>query len=573
MCVAYRHSLAAGYAHQQDRRALSAEDNCPRPWLCPLCTTTMAIQPLRTLSIDNLVALAVTQNRLQEARKIFWRSKGQPIAHLPTFRACLEHALTGGARAATLGFGLRACFNVLLVLVRVRRLGRSQLVGALRHAVFGEDACRFAAMLGTFAAMYKLLINALPLVFPARDLQLSRLIGAQALPHPVYEAGSVDEITRRSSAEMLSVASPSAEQPGMLATSARTWHAALAGTVAGGLSILWEKRSRRIVLAQQLFVRGLQGVYTRQGVRIPHGAVFLFVLASGQIMYAFFQRPETMPRSYINWIQDASKAHPESFQYNRLVVEKGLYDPTLLNKVMAKPTTTASNYAALASIRQSILDGDTANVPAYLPCAGLHPMSDSCFKVAPIRFLQVALWMLPVYSVLHFLPALAFRWKAFRMDPIRMLARVAVGSLRSSAFLGMYVILAEAVWCIKHNLYEKIPISPLLHWLIPTSLANTLISSYSWYFTGFAAGLSLFIEDQRRHAELVMYVLPKALESLWAMVLTHRYPRVGRADTGALGDAFLSAIGCGMIMSIYQSDPQQLSRLLRSVLYQLIGPN
>jgi hypothetical protein len=35
----------------------------------------------------------------------------------------------------------------------------------------------------------------------------------------------------------------------------RRWHAALAGAVAGGLAIMWEKRTRRGLIAQQMFVR------------------------------------------------------------------------------------------------------------------------------------------------------------------------------------------------------------------------------------------------------------------------------------------------------------------------------
>jgi hypothetical protein len=35
----------------------------------------------------------------------------------------------------------------------------------------------------------------------------------------------------------------------------RRWHAALAGAVAGGLAIMFEKRSRRTVIGQQMFVR------------------------------------------------------------------------------------------------------------------------------------------------------------------------------------------------------------------------------------------------------------------------------------------------------------------------------
>ncbi len=35
------------------------------------------------------------------------------------------------------------------------------------------------------------------------------------------------------------------------------------------------------------------------------------------------------------------------------------------------------------------------------------------------------------------------------------------------------------------------------------------------FHTGLASGLSLFVEEKRRRAELSMYVLPKALESFW----------------------------------------------------------
>ena len=35
----------------------------------------------------------------------------------------------------------------------------------------------------------------------------------------------------------------------------RRWHAALAGFIAGGVAVSFEAKSRRLVIAQQLFVR------------------------------------------------------------------------------------------------------------------------------------------------------------------------------------------------------------------------------------------------------------------------------------------------------------------------------
>lgn len=42
----------------------------------------------------------------------------------------------------------------------------------------------------------------------------------------------------------------------------RRWHAVVAGAVAGGIGIMFEKRSRRIAIGQQLFVRYVCDVKT-----------------------------------------------------------------------------------------------------------------------------------------------------------------------------------------------------------------------------------------------------------------------------------------------------------------------
>lgn len=51
--------------------------------------------------------------------------------------------------------------------------------------------------------------------------------------------------------------------------------------------------------------------------------------------------------------------------------------------------------------------------------------------------------MLPIYSVLHFAPAVLFKWKASIQDPGKVLVRSGLGSLRSSAFLGVFVVIYQ----------------------------------------------------------------------------------------------------------------------------------
>ena len=53
----------------------------------------------------------------------------------------------------------------------------------------------------------------------------------------------------------------------------------------------------------------------------------------------------------------------------------------------------------------------------------------------------------------HFVPAVLFKWKTFVQDPGKVLVKAGVGSLRSSAFLGVFVVI-----------YEGKSISPILKW-------------------------------------------------------------------------------------------------------------
>ena len=84
--------------------------------------------------------------------------------------------------------------------------------------------------------------------------------------------------------------------------------------------------------------------------------------------------------------------------------------------------------------------------------------------------------------------------------------------------------------------------SPLTH--IPQWVVDLLISKGSFWIPGFAAGLSLFVEEKRRRGELAMYVLPKGLESAWVMARGKGW--VFR--TGKWGETLLTALAMGMVM-------------------------
>ncbi|KAF4619751.1 hypothetical protein D9613_004876 [Agrocybe pediades] len=548
-------------------------------------------------SFENLVAMANHQERLKEARKMVWRDKGQPVVEVDTLEACLAHAMSGGFRSATLAFNIRACVNVVLALIRIHRVPRDYRLAMIRHAIFGTDTWRFAAMLGTFTSLYKFLINALPILVPAInphykkgdsaiaddddevDLEAGRVPAATTLEIPLEKRKGRLSLTKR--AQMI-----------MIRKQTRRWHAALAGAIAGGLAIMWETRSRRGVIAQQMFVRGLQGSYNaftkKRGLRVPNGDVLVFSLACGQIVYAFLLRQDTLPRSYISWISQASKVPAECVRMNHDLVRGGVFDIQDLDQITKRADITKSNVADLLSLRSRFLSpikaaassgGSEPYFPRYAPCSAVHPALSSCSSVPLDRFFAVSKWMLPIYGALHFIPAVLFKRKAFMQDPANILFKATIGSLRSSAFLGLFVAGYQAIYCYKHKLHRflsllrtgAIPASLLTAPFakIPQWVTDILISRFSFWVPGFVAGLALFVEEKRRRGELAMYVLPKGLESAWVMARGKGW--VFR--TGKWGETLLTAIGMAMVMSTYQNDPQHLSGLVRRILYQFIGPN
>jgi len=187
--------------------------------------------------------------------------------------------------------------------------------------------------------------------------------------------------------------------------------------------------------------------------------------------------------------------------------------------------------------------------------------------------------MLPIYGALHFVPPILFKWKNFLRDPGAVVMRSGLGSFRSSAFLGVFVVIYQTLFCYKHILHRYLtelkkgirPSNMANGFLkrIPQSATDLLISKASFMVLGLASGLSLFVEEKRRRAELAMYVLPKGLESLWITLRGHGLV----FKTGKWGETLLTALAMAMVMSTYQNDPQHLSGLVRRILYQFIGPN
>ncbi|KAF9516869.1 hypothetical protein BS47DRAFT_1371618 [Hydnum rufescens UP504] len=530
--------------------------------------------PLKLVNYTPLQHRYPSRDVQKVAKKAVWRDVGEPPIPLDTFRLCIKHATWGALRAGFLAGAIRSGVNLFLLLFRVLRTPKKFRIRLVLHALFGPDTFRFSAMLGSFTFLYKLLLNSLPLI-PIPDQLAVLRSHRHTRKHPASDEESLLSPGAGSTGSGTPLTIPSKREkregkPRHLSLTSEIayshldgarWHAIVAGAIAG-LSVLWEKKERRITIAQQIFVRGLQGSWNvwspRLGIHIPYGSVLAFSLCCGQIMYAFLLRPETiLDLTIIGKILKASKVHGETMHINRQLVRQGTFEIPLMESLINKAGNTPHNTTVLRNMLEHAKRGDFQGKVAGT-CEIIHPWIDSCVYVEVERFVSVFTWMFPIYGALHVIPMILFKRKTFAKEPLTMLLKSLKGTVRSSTFLSVFVFIYQCVFYIPHSI-----LCVLIIWRTRTS-HFMLVSRASFWFLGAMTGLALFVEDQRRRAELTMYVLPRGLESAWSMMRNRGYvPFI------PFGDSILCAVGMGMVMH----DPQHLSGLVRRILYQFVGPN
>ena len=91
--------------------------------------------------------------------------------------------------------------------------------------------------------------------------------------------------------------------------------------------------------------RGLQGSYNalaaKYGFQIPYGAVWLFSIACSQIMYGFLLRPDTLPRTYISWIDQAGQIPVKGVAMNRDLVREGSFKISDVDDLLSNPVRSS----------------------------------------------------------------------------------------------------------------------------------------------------------------------------------------------------------------------------------------
>ncbi|KAI9486495.1 MAG: hypothetical protein EXX96DRAFT_534748 [Benjaminiella poitrasii] len=414
-----------------------------------------------------------------------------------TYERIINHSIKGGLRSFILAYGVRATVSFCLYLIRIVR-GKAQWSLILKASFQNVDPLRFGAMFGSFSFLWKSINNSMRL-YRGKDDRLNGLVS---------------------------------------------------GAVAG-LSILFEKKERRIDIAQQLLVRALQAIYNAGKARdifyFRNGDALLFGLTCGQVLYAYTMRPETLPPDFYSFMIKAARCPQGSLQLNAKTV-RGL--PITSKEAMEvvkklRPTQHSIDFVSHMS---------TNTDP--VACEIIHPWIDSCHTTALDRFVTVFKSFLPVYGTLHFVPMLLLRAKHFQRDPVTMLSKTSIATLKSGAFMATFVTLYQYYICLHRQ-------------LLKTGWFGNWNSKYIYYAAGFLCSYpAIFLEDKKRRSELALYVLPKAIQSFYQIAYSHQWIiKVKHFEV------LMTSFAMGIIMSFYQEEANVLSSFVRKIMYQFFEKN
>ncbi|XP_052483349.1 uncharacterized protein LOC105788567 isoform X2 [Gossypium raimondii] len=286
-------------------------------------------------------------------------------------------------------------------------------------------------------------------------------------------------------------------------------NAILAGSIAGLSILALDDSSRRRTLALYLLAR------------------------VAQVMYAFVMRPESLPKAYQDFIQ---KTGPVAAPVYKAVREN----------CRGAPVNVASISAYLSS-RGKANNVKLEEFPSIIPCSIIHPDTNSCLshnaKAASATFRKT----FPLYFSLTFVPFVVLHLQKFLDTPARTCWLAVKGSVRSTTFLSAFVGIFQAVICMHRKIASKD--HKLVYWV-----------------AGGLSALSVLLEKKARRSELALYVLPRAGESLWYILVNRKLlPDVKNAEVA------LFCACMGGIMYYLEYEPDTMAPFLRGLIRRFLA--
>ena len=322
---------------------------------------------------------------------------------------------------------------------------------------------------------------------------------------------------------------------------------AIAGFVAGLCAICCETEENRVGYAQQFSVRALQSFVNARKMRnlptVKNGDAWAFVGSCSWILYAFCFRPDTLPRVYLKWLTDRAGIPETCLDLHKAHATNAYQLTTKVEGVLSTVGVSESNL----SILHDSLKMSGGKLQEF-PCLFFHPLADRCVIHCAKLFTRNIKEMAPVYFSLTFIPMAIFTPTKLITHTWQQLRRIMEATATSSIFIASLITCLQTGLCLYCNI---VPTWKTKHFIIPL----TMISS-----------LTIFIEQKKKRAELAMFVFPKAIQSLYLTMIDKKYLI---SLPGLEVVSFAGALS--VIMSLYQTEPQDISSLLYKIMLQVIG--
>ncbi|XXG83258.1 hypothetical protein AAC387_Pa10g1056 [Persea americana] len=319
-------------------------------------------------------------------------------------------------------------------------------------------------------------------------------------------------------------------------------NAILAGSLAGLSILALDDSSRRRTLALYLLARVAQCAYNSAksknkfhlwGSHWRHGDALLFALACAQVMYAFVMRPESLPKSYQDFI-----------------LKTGPVAAPVYKAVRDNCRGSAVDIASLSTYlfnRKGSSSFNLVEYPSIIPCSIIHPGTKSCLTHNATAASATFRKTFPLYFSLTFVPFVVLRLQKFMESPARTCWLAVKGAVRSTTFLSAFVGIFQGVICLHRKVASKD--HKLLFW-----------------FAGGISALSVLLEKKARRAELALYVLPRAGDSLWYILVNrHFLPNIKNAEVA------LFCLCMGGIMYYLEHEPDTMAPFLRGLIRRFLA--
>ncbi|PRQ59716.1 putative transmembrane protein [Rosa chinensis] len=457
--------------------------------------------PLDAASSD---PLREAEDRLRDAIEELQRRQRTAAArgsqhHPPCDHAndesCVAHAIGNLCQSFLLSYGVRVGIGILL---RAFKLARRQSYSSLldlkqlvseKDLIVREEACRIGLFFGGFSGSYHA-IRCLLRKYRKKETPLNAI---------------------------------------------------LAGSIAGLSILALDDSNRRRTLSLYLLARVAQSAYNSAksknkfhfwGSHWRHGDSLLFSIACAQVMYAFVMRPESLPKSYHEFIQKTGPVAQPVYKAVRECCRGYRVDIASLADYLAEKGRS---------------DIKLEEFPSILPCSVIHPHTNSCLVHNATATSATFRKTFPLYFSLTFVPFVVLRLQKFLAAPARTFMFAVKDSVRSTAFLSAFVGIFQGVICLHRKVASKD--NKLVYWI-----------------AGGLSALSVLLEKKARRGELALYVLPRAGDSLWYILVNrHLLPDIKNAEV------FLFCLCMGGIMYYLEHEPGTMAPFLRGLIRRFLA--